>query len=40
MHPRRRLSLLQVFLVLCGISFATSGLAEPYPLRAIRIIGR
>jgi tripartite-type tricarboxylate transporter receptor subunit TctC len=38
MHPRRRLSLLQAFLVLCGILFATSGLAEPYPLRAIRII--
>jgi tripartite-type tricarboxylate transporter receptor subunit TctC len=38
MHPRRRLSLLQVFLVLCGILFATSGLAEPYPVRAIRII--
>jgi tripartite-type tricarboxylate transporter receptor subunit TctC len=38
MHPRRRLSLLQVFLVLCGILFATSGLAEPYPVGAIRII--
>lgn len=38
MYPRRRLSLLQVFLVLCGILFATSGLAEPYPVRAIRII--
>jgi tripartite-type tricarboxylate transporter receptor subunit TctC len=38
MHPRQRLSLLQVFVVLCGILFATSGLAEPYPLRAIRII--
>jgi tripartite-type tricarboxylate transporter receptor subunit TctC len=38
MHPRRRLSLLRVFLVLCGILFATSGLAEPYPLRVIRII--
>ena len=38
MHPRRQLSLLQVFLVLCGILFATSGLAEPYPVRAIRII--